>query len=306
MCSGVPQGSHLGPLLFLIYVNDLPTVINECNILLFADDVKIFYTYSDNNEPLQNDLNNVVEWCKVNLMSLNLSKCKSMTFSRVAVSNVEYNVGDYTLQAVSSFVDLGVTMDSKLKFNLHISKMVSKATCTLGFIKRWAKEFKDPYATKTLFTGAVRPILEYASVVWCPRYQTYANAIESVQKQFLLFCLRHFNWDPNLPLPSYLSRLKLINLPPLYARRTMLNISFVHNILSGTTKSQFLLDRIAVNVPVRMSRNYRFFNLEYFRFNYLNDDPFRSALLDFNSYYNQIDFNISSYTLKRNILSVLN
>jgi len=305
VCSGVPQGSHLGPLLFLIYLNDLPTVIKKCNILLFADDVKLFYTYSDNHEPLQNDLDNVVEWCRINEMNLNLSKCKSMSFSRVAVRNVEYKIGDYTLESVSSFVDLGVTMDPKLKFNLHVTKIVSKATCTLGFIKRWAKEFKDPYATKALFTGAVRPILEYASVVWCPRYQTYSNAIESVQKQFLLFCLRRFDWNPNLPLPSYLSRLKLIDLPPLFARRTMLNISFVHNILNGTTTSQFLLDRIAINVPFRESRNYRFFYLEYFRYNYLNDDPFRSALLDFNVFYNQIDFSVPVYKLKRNILSVL-
>jgi len=72
---------------------------------------------------------------------------------------------------------------------------VSKAMSVLGFIKRWSKEFDDPYTTKLLFTTLVRPILEYCSSVWSPQYQVHIDRIESVQKKFLLFALRSLNLD---------------------------------------------------------------------------------------------------------------
>ena len=76
--SGVPQGSHLGPLLFSLFINDLPDMIQYSNILMYADDVKIFQCYSQISDQklLQNDLNSFHVWCNLNLMQLNLKKCK--------------------------------------------------------------------------------------------------------------------------------------------------------------------------------------------------------------------------------------
>ena len=273
---------------------------------MFADDIKIFYTHSGDGSPLQSDLNRFVNWCNINGMHLNLDKCKQMNFSRTAGPVQNYFVGNVSLELVESMKDLGVTFDSKLRFHLHIERMVNKATCVLGFIKRWAKEFNDPYATKLLYTVLVRPILEYASVVWSPQYQSYMVLIESVQKQFLLFCLRGLNWDPNLRLPSYESRLKLIDLPTLHSRRTMLNACFVLNILNGTVKSSYLLNAISINVPSRPSRYPRFLKLQYFRGNYLNFNPLRIAFNDFNFLYNHIDFHSSTFSIKKSILTFLN
>jgi len=227
-------------------------------------------------------------------------------FSRTTCHIQSYFVGDFRLESVESIKDLGVTFDVKLRFHLHIEKMINKATCVLGFIKRWAKEFNDPYATKLLYTVLVRPILEYASVVWSPQYQSYIVLIESVQKQFLLFCLRSLNWDQNLRLPSYESRLKLIDLPTLHSRRIMLNACFVLNILNGSVKSSYLLSAISINVPSRPSRNARFLKLQYFRGNYLNFNPLRIAFNDFNYLYNHIDFNSPSFSIKKSILAHLN
>ena len=302
--SGVPQGSHLGPLLFLIFINDLPQVIKNCNILMFADDVKLFLTHKSSHRLLQEDFDNLISWCELNGMELNVNKCKQMTYSRLTVNLFNYKICDNPLEIVTSFEDLGVLLDPKLKFNIHINKIVNKSASVLGLMKRYAKEFNDPYITKLLYTSLVRPILEYASIVWCPRYDCYCIAIESIQKQFLLFCLRGLGWDYT-NLPSYKSRLKLINLPSLNSRRTMLNVSFIFNLINGDTECEFLFNKLNFNVPFRESRNYFPLKLQYFTLNYLNYEPFRAACVDFNKNYSHVDYNLSLQSIKKSVLSHL-
>ena len=159
---------------------------------------------------LQNDLNNLFQWCRLNCMDLNLNKCKHMCFSRNSLLMRLYNINGSVLSTVETFVDLGILMDPKLNFNNHVISMVNKAYGVLSFIKRWAKEFSDPYITKQLYTSLVRPILQYGSVVWDPQYAIYSDKIESVQKQFLHFALRGLHSNSDFVLPSYTSRLKLI------------------------------------------------------------------------------------------------
>ena len=143
----------------------------------------------------------------------NLSKCcKHMCFSRSSSLILQYNIEGHSLSTVELFVDLGLLMDPKLNFNSPVMTMVNKANGVLGFVKRWAKEFSDPYITKQLFTSLVRPTLEYGSVVWDSQYAIYSDKIESVQKQFVLFTLRVLHWNGDFVLPSYASRLKLIRL----------------------------------------------------------------------------------------------
>ena len=91
--SGVPQGSHLGPILFTLFINDLPPVLRNTNILLYADDVKLFSKLTDGNShlKLQNDLDNFVKWCMCNGLCLNLDKCKVMSFSRRAIKSFLYS-----------------------------------------------------------------------------------------------------------------------------------------------------------------------------------------------------------------------
>lgn len=305
--SGVPQGSHLGPLLFSLFINDLPNVIKYSSILMYADDVKIFYSYNNYNDHkfLQEDLNSLYSWCNVNLMKLNFKKCKYMCFFRRSHYNVGYYLGCCELDNVLTFTDLGILMDPKLNFIQHITLTVSKARSMLGFIKRWAKEFDDPYITKQLFTSLVRPILEYGSIIWDPSYKVHNTAIESVQKQFLLFCLRRFQWNP-LSLPSYSSRLSLIKLPSLTSRRTMLNVLFVLNIINGNIGSYFLIENLSFHVPQRPTRYYYPLAVKAFRTNYANSDPFIRCCRDFNRLYSYVDFSVNNNVIKRNILYFLN
>lgn len=306
--SGVPQGSHLGPLLFTLFINDLPSVIQHSNTLMYADDVKIISTLNNLNHQslMQNDINRLSLWCSINLMELNVKKCKYMIFTRSLPINGQYVMNNVALDLVDSFNDLGVLLDRKLDFISHISLTVNKATGVLGFIKRWAKEFSDPYTTKQLFTSLVRPILEYGSAVWDPQYHVHSNKVESVQKKFLLFCLRGLGWDPNIRLPSYEHRLALIKLPTLKSRRQMLNVTFLLKMLNGCLNSEFLLNKININIPFRSSRNYNFLSIKYYCTNYANFDPFRRICDEFNMLYPFIDFNKSLDIVKRDVIIHLN
>lgn len=305
--SGVPQGSHLGPLLFTLFINDLPNVIKFSNVLMYADDVKIFLSFNQyaDHRLLQQDLDSFLSWCNLNLMELNLKKCKHMSFYRGNHIKLNYSLGNHQLENCDTMLDLGVLLDAKLNFINHISITVNKARCILGFIKRWAKEFKDPYVTKQLYVSLVRPVLEYASIVWDPIYMTHNNYIESVQKQFLLFCLRGLQWNP-LDLPSYTSRLALIKLPTLKSRRTMLNVSFILKLINGDICSSFLLHNISFRVPHRPSRHFELLSINFFRSNYANADPFRRMCSQFNKFYKIIDFSLNANVIKRKIIVLLN
>jgi len=89
-----------------------------------------------------------------------------MTFCRANPIRTTYTLSGCSLDRITRVDDLGVLLDPKLKFSDHISSIVNKARGVLGFIKRWSKEFDDPYLTKTLFISLVRPILEFGSPVW--------------------------------------------------------------------------------------------------------------------------------------------
>jgi len=117
-------------------------------------------------------------------LNLNGSNCKLMTYFRVSPHYSTYTLSGCALDRTTYADDLGVYMDPLIKFFGHITTMVNKARGVLAFIKRWSKEFDDPYVTKTLFTSLVRPILEYCAPVWTPQYGVHIDRIESAQKKF--------------------------------------------------------------------------------------------------------------------------
>ena len=109
--SGVPQGSHLSPLLFLLFINDLPLFIKFCNILLFADDTKLFLEIKSEKDALmlQSDLSNFVNWSQSNHMALNVSKYKVVRFTnKRLIVDACYFLANLPLQFVNQFKDLGV------------------------------------------------------------------------------------------------------------------------------------------------------------------------------------------------------
>jgi hypothetical protein len=170
--SGVPQGSVLGPLLFLIYINDMPDSLNHfCK--LFADDSKLIAVIknSDDKLALQDDLNTLANWAKDWLMTFNYEKCKTMSIgrklydvSRPLLLNDLNNGTSHELLETTSERDLGIQITNDLKWTEQTSKAVNNATRVLAMLKK-AFVFWDMPTTRRLYTTFVRPHLEYAACV---------------------------------------------------------------------------------------------------------------------------------------------
>mgnify|MGYP002716884707 CR=1 FL=1 len=129
MLSGVPQGSNLGPLLFLLYINDLPDEITS-HKLVFADDLKIYTDVSsiDDCKQLQSDVNEIVRWCNTNLINVNVNKCKVMTFTRRKIPiRFPYQIDNDILPRPDVVNDLGVIFDPTLNFTVHINTVINNA-----------------------------------------------------------------------------------------------------------------------------------------------------------------------------------
>ena len=180
--SGVPQGSVLGPLLFLIYINDIDFGVSS-KISKFADDTKLggkALTIGD-CETIQKDLDNLNNWSEKWLLKFNKDKCKVM---HVGYNNLKHN---YKLQGrnlirVEEEKDLGVIVKSDLKNGSQCMAASRKANTILGFIAR-NFDCKTPEVITRLYTSLVRPHLEYAVQFWSPCYQKDQNKLESVQRR---------------------------------------------------------------------------------------------------------------------------
>lgn len=305
--SGVPQGSHLGPVLFNVFINDLTEQIKSSRYLMYADDVKIFNTINSEQDGINlcNDLRLLTEWCKINHMQLNIKKCHVISFSRrSSLLTVDYHINSEVLNRLTTTNDLGIIMDSKLTFKDHIEKIVNNGKRILGFMKRRAKEFNDPYVTKVLYTSLVRPSLEYASVVWNGSVgETGARRIESIQKQFLLFALRNLGWrQDTFVLPSYTARLQLINIQTLERRRRSFDIMFVFDLVTGGIKSSYLCGKLQINTNERYSlRQNRPLVVPFHRRSYAFNEPFTRCTRTFNSISHLYSPNISRAIFKNTI-----
>ena len=204
--SGVPQGSNLGPLLFILFFNDVLLLLGTGCTLVYADDLKLFLpiaTTEDCNR-LQMLLDIFVDWCHRNMLIVSIPKCMVMSFTRRKDTLThDYTVGGTVLQRVNQVNDLGVLMDPKLSFDLHRASVIAKASRQLGFISKISKDFKDPYCLKSLYCSLVRPILENTAIVWLPYQLTWIIRIERVQKRFLRMALRNLLWRDPGNLPPY-------------------------------------------------------------------------------------------------------
>ncbi len=150
--SGVPQGSVLGPVLFLLYINDLPNALSS-NVRLFADDSIVYREIATQADcdTLQQDLNKLTEWEKTWLMEFNASKCETLTVTRKRLPIVHnYTLHGETLKRVTSTKYLGVTITSDLNWNKHIGTITRGANQTLGFIKRNIKTRSHSVKTRAL------------------------------------------------------------------------------------------------------------------------------------------------------------
>lgn len=301
--SGVPQGSVLGPLIFVLFINDLATRLKSGK-LLYADDLKIYREISSTLDccALDADVSELVSWCAQNGMELNICKCKVITFTRrQSYLSYDYAIGTNIIERVNSIRDLGVIIDSKLKFTEHIGSVSAKGFAVLGFIRRNSRAFRDVYTLKALYCSLVRSILEYAVCVWSPYHTTHKLTIEKVQRCFIRYALRLLPWNDPFHLPDYVSRCRLIDLETLEARRTKIQRLFVFDLLSNNIDCSELVNELRFYAPTRQLRERQLLASRPHRTTYGQNCPLSSSFRAFNDVGSHFDFNVSKCVFKRRI-----
>lgn len=182
--SGVPQGSVLGPSLFLYYINDISQQIHS-NIRLFADDTICYIVINSLGDAqlLQDDLTKLGDWATKWRMKFHPDKCNVLTVStKRAPLEHAYQLNGHILAHVKSAKYLGVTIANNLQWNNHIANICTKANQTLGFLRRNIN-LESVKIKERAYLTLVRPLLEYASVIWDPHTQTNTKKIEMVQRR---------------------------------------------------------------------------------------------------------------------------
>ena len=182
--SGVPQGSVLGPSLFLYYINDIAHMLHS-KIRLFADDTICYLVVNSMGDAqlLQDDLTKLGEWATKWRMEFHSDKCNVLTISNKRVPlQYTYMLNDRPLAHVKSAKYLGVKISHDLRWNAHIDSICTKANQTLGFLRRNVN-LESVVIKERAYQTLVRPLLEFASVIWDPHTQTATKKIEMVQRR---------------------------------------------------------------------------------------------------------------------------
>ena len=223
--SGIPQGTVLGPVLFIVFVNDLPDCI-ESACKLFADDTKVYVGAGNAHyrEKLQQDLDALVTWSQRWKLPFNPAKC---TVLHLGSRNVEahYSIEGAPLRKVEVEKDLGVQVDHLLKFREQAATAVGKANRTLGLIKHSFAHI-DSKTLPLLYKTMVRPHLEYCNQIWGPFNVADMKLVERVQR-------RATRLVPELRQLPYEERLKKLHLPTLQYRRRRGDMVMMYNIMHG-------------------------------------------------------------------------
>ena len=228
--SGVPQGSVLGPALFILFINDLPESV-QGPVKIFADDTKIYHSVplSAGSDHLQKDLDAVVTWSDIWQLPFNADKCKIL---HIGSSNPghSYRMQGRELEVASAERDLGIHIDPDLKFRKHAASAAAKGNQMLALVKR---SFLCISTTTLplLYKSLIRPHIEYGNLIWGPFNRADQKLIERVQR-------RATKMVPELRNLPYQERLRRLDLPSLYHRRRRGDMIAIYQILRGDINVQ--------------------------------------------------------------------
>ena len=254
--SGVPQGSVLGPCLFLLYINDMPDMI-ESNIRLFADDTIMYLTVSNQADcqALQSDLSKLETWESEWLMAFNLDKCEVIRITNKKKTTLfNYTLHGVGLKETDSAKYLGVNISRDLSWAKHNSQITMKTNNSLKFIKRNIQT-NNPKLKESAFKTYVRPLVEYAASVWDPWQKKYINKIEMIQHRAIRYIFNDYSFTSSvsnmlskLNLPTLEKRRQISSLTMFYKiKHHLVNIPFPGNI-QPSMRSRYTFPRSRINI----------------------------------------------------------
>ena len=233
---GVPQGSILGPLLFLIFINDLVNAAPALDCILFADDTNIFST---DNSKLQEELNIINEWCLSNRLILNNSKTFQVVFKNPSKNTQNYNLSlslnNSQLQIKDSTQFLGITLDNNLTFKKHIQSLIKKLNYIL-LIFRFIRPYLDKSTMINLYYSFFYSLLIYGIEFWGHGNKTDLNKLLIMQKKAIRIIL---NFKPNQTVSKNFKILKIMPIEILFQYRLLM---FLTNSFPMEELQDFMID----------------------------------------------------------------
>ncbi len=261
--SGVPQGSILGPLFFVLFINDMSTCISEdTNIALYADDTKIWRRIENwcDHETLQCDIDALHGWAVRNKMKFHPKKCKVLSISNKATeSNVwskifPFQTFFYTLDGIEldfpkSEKDLGIVVTNDLSWEENVLALCVKASSRLGLMKRTLRFIKDRKQKRAFYLALIRSLFEHGSIVWSPTTVALTEKVESIQRRAVKWILGE--QDHHYNDVEYLSRLRDLDLMPMDQKFKYTDLVVFHQIYNKLSVVELPHYLTALNVSER-------------------------------------------------------
>ena len=215
--TGVPQGTILGPILFILYINDIVFSSNKLKFILYADDTTLFlndFSLSRLSSNFNNELFNFHEWTKSNLISLNLSKTKCLLFNSTGsniCNSIHLKIHDTIIEQIDCFKFLGIFIDKNLNFKNHIVNLNSRLSRTLGIFKRLRYLPLD--VLKTLYYALFYSKITYGIVIWGSCFKSYLYPLIIIQKKMIRL-ITNSDWMAHT-MPIF-KDLEIMRIPDLF------------------------------------------------------------------------------------------
>ena len=227
---GVPQGSTLGPLLFLLYINDLPNVSTRLSFRIFADDTNIFYSHTDPNtieKVMNEDLELIMEYCTLNKLSINMKKTHYMIISSSRKKNIIININHFEQKDYIKY--LGVYLDKNLNWDHHISCIHNKVAKNTGIIYL-LRHYIGLKTLVSVYYSLIYPYLSYAIHSWGTAYKSKLTKLNTIQNK----CARSIFFAHNREHAApYYNLLELLTLENIFKLKIAI---FVFQIIHNQTK----------------------------------------------------------------------
>lgn len=298
--SGVPQGSLLGPLLFIIYINDIPSTILHSSVYMFADDTKFIKPISSTTDHLhmQEDMSALNDWCKVWKLNLHLHKCFLLKFHLSQQTSHDHElpileISGSSIPQSETHRDLGIIVQGNLSWDDHYSKICANAYASFHLIRRNISASANMLLKKRLYLTLVRSHLSYCSQIWRPRLIKDIEVLERVQRRASKFLTSDYT-------SNYKARLIKLQMLPLMYWFELQDIMFLVKTIKNPPDNFNLSDYITFNTSSTRAASSHHLNSKFCRLSITRHFYFNRIVRLWNSL-PQLDLSLSVLSIKKKL-----